>query len=192
MGRRIRRVPVNLNIDDLRPVPFDEIKAILHGADPIIMSGGRTLLAKILKGSRESKILELNLDRCPVYGYFNDLSIKAITTKIDWLILNEYLGIQYDYRLPLLVYTHKGWEIEMDTDSDKLLHEFDEMIASGRTDFDISYLKDRNREMILILLNKVAATGDKKYIPILEAWKRIDSKKVRQKINGVINKLQSK
>jgi len=131
MGRRIRRVPVNLNIDDLRPVPFDEIKAILHGADPIIMSGGRTLLAKILKGSRESKILELNLDRCPVYGYFNDLSIKAITTKIDWLILNEYLGIQYDYRLPLLVYTHKGWEIEMDTDSDKLLHEFDEMIASA-------------------------------------------------------------
>ena len=192
MGRRIRRVPVNLNIDDLRPVPFDEIKAILRGAGPIIMSGGRTLLAKILKGSRESKILELNLDRCPVYGYFKELSIKAITTKIDWLILNEYLGIQYDYRLPLLVYTRKGWEIELDTYSDELLQGFDEMIASGRTDFDMSYLKDRNREMILMLLDKVAATGDKKYIPILEAWKRIDYKKVRQKINGVINKLQRK
>ena len=190
MGRRIRRVPVNLNIDDQRPVPFDEIKVILRGADELIMSGGRTLLAKILKGSRESKILELNLDRCPVYGYFKDHSIKAITTKIDWLILNEYLGIQYDDRLPLLVYTRKGWEIEMDTSSDELLHEFDEMIASGKTDFDMSCLKDRNREMILILLNKVAATGDKKYIPILEAWKRIDYKKVRQKINGVINKLQ--
>lgn len=190
MGRRVRRVPVNLNIDDLRPVPGDEIKAILRAADPIIMSGGRTLLAKILKGSRESKILELNLDRCPVYGYFKALSIKAITTKIDWLILNEYLSIQYDYRLPLLVYTRKGWEIEMDAYSDELLRGFDEMLASGKTDFDVTDLKDRNREMILILLDKLAATGDKKSISILEAWKRVDYKKVRQRINGVINKLQ--
>jgi hypothetical protein len=52
MGRRVRRVPVNLNIDDLRPVPFEEIKVILRGANPIIMSGGRTLLSKILKGSQ--------------------------------------------------------------------------------------------------------------------------------------------
>jgi len=192
MGRRVRRVPVNLNIDDLRPVPFDEIKVILRGADELIGRGGRTLLAKILKGSRESKILELNLDSCPVYGYFKDLSIKEITIKIDWLILNEYLGIQYDYRLPLLVYTRKGWVIEMDIYTDELLRGFDKMIASGKTEFDMTYLKDRNREMIFILLDKVAATGDKKYIPILEAWKRIDYKKVRQKINGVINKLQKK
>ncbi|MDZ7341344.1 MAG: RQC-minor-1 family DNA-binding protein [candidate division KSB1 bacterium] len=190
MGRRVRRVPVNLNIDDLRPVPFDEIKVILRGADPIIMSGRRTLLAKILKGSRESKVLELNLDRCPVYGYFKDLSIKAITTKIDWLILSYYLEIQYDYRLPLLVYTRKGWEIEMDTYSDELLRGFDELIASGKTEFDMTYLKDRNREMIFMLLEKIAATKDKKYIPILEAWKEIDYKKVRQRINWVITKLQ--
>jgi hypothetical protein len=158
MGRRIKRVPVNLNIDDLRPVPLHEIKAILRGADELIMSGGRTLLAKILKGSRESKVLELNLDKCPVYGFFKDHSIKAITIKIDWLILNGFLSIEYDYRLPLLVYTRKGWEIEMDTFSDELLQGFDEMIASEKTDFDMTYLKDRNREMILMLLDKVAGT----------------------------------
>lgn len=192
MGRRVRRVPVNLNIDDLQPVPFNEIKAILRGADPLIMSGGRTLLAKILKGSRDSKILELNLDKCPVYGYFKDHTIKEITIKIDWLILNGYLSIEYDYRLPLLVYTRKGWEIEMDTYSDEMLQGFDEMIASGQTYFDMTYLKDRNREMILMLLDKVAVTADTKYIPILEAWKKIDYKKVRKRINWVINKLQGK
>ena len=190
MGRRVRRVPVNLNIDDLRPVPFEEIKVILRCADPIIMSGGRTLLSKILKGSRESKILDLKLDQCPVYGYFKDISIKEITIKIDWLILNGYLSIEYDYRLPLLVYTRKGWEIEMDRYSDDLLQGFDDILASEETDFDMTNLKDRNREMILMLLDKVAATGDKKYIPILEAWKRIDYKKVKKKLNGVINKLQ--
>ncbi len=192
MGRRVRRVPVNLNIDDLRPVPFNEIKAILRGANPLIMSGGRTLLAKILKGSRESKVLELNLDKCPVYGHFKDHTIKEITIKIDWLILNGYLSIEYDYRLPLLVYTRKGWEIEMETYSDELLWGFDQMLASGKSEFDMNYLKDRNREMILMLLDKVAATGNTKYIPILEAWKKIDYKKVRKRINWVINKLQNK
>ncbi len=44
MGRRVRRVPVNLNIDDVRPLPFDEIKAILRGAEELIMRSGRTLL----------------------------------------------------------------------------------------------------------------------------------------------------
>ena len=94
MGRRVRRVPVNLNIDDLRPVPFEEIKVILRCADPIIMSGGRTLLSKILKGSRESKILDLKLDQCPVYGYFKDLSIKEITIKIERVkaVRPEYLA----------------------------------------------------------------------------------------------------
>ncbi len=77
----------------------------------------------------------------------------------------------------------------MDTYSDELLQKFDEMLNSGTTDFDMSYLKDRNREMILMLLDKVAATGDAKYIPILEAWKRIDYKKVRQLINRVMSNL---
>ncbi|MDZ7341341.1 MAG: RQC-minor-1 family DNA-binding protein [candidate division KSB1 bacterium] len=93
--------------------------------------------------------------------------------------------------MPLLVYTRKGWKIEMDTYSDELLQGFHELIASGKTEFDMTYLKDRNREMILSLLDKVAAKGDKKYIPILEAWKRVDYKKVRQKISGVINSMKA-
>ena len=52
------------------------------------------------------------------------------------------------------------------------------------------YLKDRNREMILLLLDKVEATGNSRYIPILEAWKRIDYKKVRHRINNLIEKIQ--
>jgi len=87
------------------------------------MSGGRTALTKILKGSRDKKVLEHNFDKNPVYGYFKNLSLADITAKIDWLILNGYLEIEYNYRLPLLVYAEKGWEIEMDTYSDELLEE---------------------------------------------------------------------
>ncbi|UOQ49826.1 hypothetical protein MUN88_07060 [Gracilibacillus caseinilyticus] len=48
----------------------EEIKVILRAADELIGQGGGTLLAKILKGSREKRVLELELDKCPVYGYF--------------------------------------------------------------------------------------------------------------------------
>ncbi len=191
MSREVRRVRVNLDPKDIDDLPFDEIKAILRGADDLIMRGGRSILAKILKGSKEKKVLEHNFNESPVYGYFSDLSIEEITAKIDWLILNGFFKIEYDYRLPLLVYTRKGWEIEMDTYTDELLKEFDNLLESNNADFDMMYLKDRNREMILLLLDKVEATGNSRYITILEAWKRIDYKKVRQRINKVIEEIQN-
>ncbi|MBN2088612.1 RQC domain protein [candidate division KSB1 bacterium] len=191
MSRRIRRVPVNLVLKDIEDLPLEEIKIILRGADDLINRGGRSALAKILKGSRESKILEHDLDKSPVYGYFKDLSLADITAKIDWLILKGYLKIAYDYRLPLLAYTLKGWEIEMDTYTDELIKEFDEMINSSSADFDMTYLKDTNREMILLLLDKVEETKDPRYIPLLKSWGKIDYKKVRQRINEVIAVIQS-
>jgi len=36
-----------------------DILTILRAADEIIAQGGRTLLAKVLKGSREKKVLQL-------------------------------------------------------------------------------------------------------------------------------------
>jgi len=105
MGRKVRRVPVYLDIGGISDLPFEEIKAILRGADDLIMRGGRSLLAKVLKGSKEKRVRELNLDKSPVYGYFRNLTIEEIKAKIDWVIENGYLRIEYDYRLPLLVYT---------------------------------------------------------------------------------------
>jgi hypothetical protein len=37
-----------------------------------------------------------------------------------------------------------------------------------------------------MLLDKIKATKNKKYIPILIAWQEIDYNKVKQKINGII------
>jgi hypothetical protein len=85
------------------------------------MNGGRTLLARTLKGSREKTILELELDHSPAYGAFRDLTIEDITARIDWLIVNDYLGIEYDYRLPLLIYRPRGWAIERETYANELM-----------------------------------------------------------------------
>lgn len=50
----------------------------------------------------------------------------------------------------------------------------------------MGYLKDRPRDMIWLLLDKVEAAKDKKYIPLLEAWAQVDYKKVRERVRQVI------
>ena len=86
MTRKVTRTLVRLHPENTNTLPPEQIKMILRGADDLIARGGRTLLCRILKGSKEKKVLELNLDRSPAYGYFRPLSNEEIMGKIDWLI----------------------------------------------------------------------------------------------------------
>jgi aryl carrier-like protein len=190
MSRKIKKVPIYLHPQDSGPLTTEEIKIILRGADDLIGDGGRNILAKILKGSRDKKLLALGLDKSPVYGYYSNLNIYDITSKIDLLIKNRYLIIEFSGKLPVLVYSPKGWEIEKDIHTDELLSGFDNLIDSGIDCFNMLYLKDRSREMIILLLDKIRDSRDPKYIPILKAWKKIDYRKVRNRIDSVIMALE--
>lgn len=172
-------------------LPETEILTILRAADEIIGQGGRTLLTKILRGSREKKILQLGLDKCAVYGYFKSVKLEEVKAKIMWMIDYGFLDIEYNGKLPMIVFTENGWEIESDQLTNEFLSEWDQWLSENQPIPDMSYLKDRNREMIFLFLDKVRETGDSKYIPYLEAWKEIDYKKVKAKIQGVIDQLNS-
>ena len=111
MSRKSRRVVIDLDAKGLKEIPEAELNAVLRGADEIIGRGGRTLLTRILRGSRIKKVLEHKLDQSPVYGYFHNLSDDATLARIDWAILHGYLRIEYSNRLPVVVFTQKGWEI---------------------------------------------------------------------------------
>jgi len=190
MARKVHRVPYRLDAMGIKRLPHKEIVVILRGADGLIMRGGRTLLAKVLKGSRERRVLEIGLDQSPVYGYYRHLRLDDITARIDWTILNGYLHVEYDYRLPLLVFTDRGWEIERETFAAELLQGFYRLLEGGPGPYDMSYLKERNRGMILRLLDMVEATGDRRLIPLLEVWEAVDYKKVRMRIRQVIIALE--
>ncbi|MEW9674260.1 RQC-minor-1 family DNA-binding protein [Ammoniphilus sp. 3BR4] len=168
----------------------EDIRTILRAADDIIASGGRTLLAKILKGSKEKKVLELGLQTNPSYGCFKSLKLDEIMEKIDWMIHQDFLEIEYSGKMPLIVYSDKGWEIERDQYADELLHQWNQWLDQGITAVNMNYLKDRNRGLILLLLEKIKESGDKKYIPFLQQWEKIDYKKVRDAIRDVIQHLQ--
>ena len=110
--------------------------------------------------------------------------------RIDWAILNGYLRIEHGHRLPLLVYTQKGWEIEREQYANELLTGIETMLRDGPP-YVMAQLKDRDREMILLLLDKIAATSDTRFIPALEAWEKVDYKKVQQRIRQVIQRLEA-
>lgn len=191
MSRKTKHVPVSPHPLPVDQLPKEEIRTILRGADDLIMSGGRTLLARILKGSREKKILELELDHSPAYGAFRDLTIEDITARIDWLIVNDYLGIEYDYRLPLLIYRPRGWAIERETYANELMERINMWLASPATTPDIGWLNNKNREVLFLLLDRIEASKNPRYLPVLEAWSSDTSRKLAGRIHAVIGALCS-
>jgi len=189
MSRKSRRAPIHLDAKGLSDLPAADLHAVLRGADDLIARGGRTLLKRILRGSKNKDVLARGLDSSSVYGYFKNLSDEDALARIDWAILNGYLCIEHLNRLPVLVYTQKGWEIERENYADELLAGFDNLIQEGPP-FDMEHLKDRDRQMILRLLDKIETTGDARYVPLLAAWKKIDYKKVQIRIREVIRRLE--
>jgi len=86
MSRKAHRVPVSLDSKGIEPLSESEIALILRGADDLIGTGGRRLLAKILKGSKEKRLLELELHLSPIYGALRELSLDQVmaNTLLRW------------------------------------------------------------------------------------------------------------
>lgn len=188
MGRKKPRVRVKLDSGDIRNLTHEEIKAILRAADELIATGGRSMLAKILKGSKDKKVLEHGLDQCPVYGYYRELTLPEITSRVDWMIKKDYLQIEYRDRLPMFVFSEKGWEIERETYAEELLQRLIGLL-DGKDYAYVQELKDRNRGMILLLIEKIKQTGNARFIPLLKAWKEIEYKKVQEELQKAIDYL---
>ena len=181
------RVQYELDTGGIEHLPLQDIIIILRGADELINTGGRSMLAKILKGSRDKKLLELNLQECPAYGYYHDKTLQEITKCIDYCIVGDYLDIQYNGRLPTLVFSPKGWEIERHTYAMEWYQRLKSMAENKTIDMEqIKELLIVNREVVLEVLDTVKMENNVELEPVLLVWKEIEVKKVRSKIGGVI------
>ena len=188
MSKKVRRVPVILDAGEIKDLPQEDIRMILRGADALISTGGRSMLAKILKGSKDKKIFEYKLNECPAYGYYQDMKLDDISKCIDWMIKKDYLRIEYDYRLPLLVFSEKGWQIEKETFAQELYQRMclDVEEKKARVIFE---MKEVNRQVVMCVLDKIEKDGTKEFLPYLEAWKMLEVKKVAARIAEVENKI---
>ena len=191
MSKKVRRVPVSLDAGEIKDLPQEDIRMILRGADELISTGGRSMLAKILKGSKDKKIFEYKLNECPAYGYYQDMKLDDISKCIDWMIKKDYLRIEYDYRLPLLVFSEKGWQIEKETFAQELYQRMclDVEEKKARVLFE---MKEVNRQVVMCVLDKIEKDGTKGFLPYLEAWKMLEVKKVAARIAEVENKISKR
>ncbi len=188
MSRKKERVKYKLDSGDIIGLQDEEIVAVLRAADELITTGGRTLLTKILKGSKDKRLLEHGLDKCPAYGFYRSFTLPEIANRVDWVIENGFLEINYFDRLPMTVFTIKGWEIERETYTDELLQKLTDLLEGE----DFSYvweMKDKNRGMILLLIRKIKETKNPDFVPLLKAWQEIDYKKVRVALQEVVDLL---
>ncbi len=191
MSKKVRRVPVSLDAGEIKDLPQEDIRMILRGADELISTGGRSMLAKILKGSKDKKIFEYKLNECPAYGYYQDMKLDDISKCIDWMIKKDYLRIEYDYRLPLLVFSEKGWQIEKETFAQEIYQRMclDVKENKARVIFE---MKEVNRQVVMRVLDKIEKDGTEEFLPYLEAWKMLEVKKVAARIIEVENEIAGK
>jgi hypothetical protein len=99
----------------------------------------------------------------------------------------DYLG-----RLPVLTFTDAGWEIERNTYSDELLTRLAQIAAGAVHAADIEFLKDKDRSLVLMLLDKIESGKDESLVSVLKEWRKIDYKKVQNRISEVIQTLESR
>ena len=198
MSKKVRRVPVVLDAGEIKDLPQEDIRMILRGADELISTGGRSMLAKILKGSKDKTIFKYKLNECPAYGYYQDMKLDDISKCIDWMIKEDYLRIEYDYRLPLLVFSEKGWQIEKETFAQELYQRM--CLVYQRMCLDVEEKKARvlfemkevNRQVVMCVLDKIEKEGTEEFLPYLEAWKMLEVKKVAARIAEVEKKISKR
>jgi len=190
MSKRYPKYEFSLNSRGITDLSFEEKKAILRAADELIAAGGRSLLSKILKGAKDKNVLKHGLNNCPVYGFYKWLPLPEITKRVDWMIKNGYLEIEYAGRMPMIVFSKMGWEIERETIAEELFQKLQSTLNRGDYSF-VSELKDRNRGMILLLIEKIQNTDNPKFIPLLKAWQAVDYKKVQAALQRTIHSLST-
>lgn len=191
MSKKVRRVPVVLDAGEIKDLPQEDIRMILRGADELISTGGRSMLAKILKGSKDKKIFEYKLNECPAYGYYQDMKLDDISKCIDWMIKEDYLRIEYDYRLPLLVFSEKGWQIEKETFAQELYQRMCLDVEEKKACV-LFEMKEVNRQVVMCVLDKIEKEGTEEFLLYLEAWKMLEVKKVAARIAEVEKKISKR
>jgi superfamily II DNA helicase RecQ len=187
-----RKRKVNVQLNEARNIDKpsqEDIEHILRAADEIIDRAGRSMLVKILKGSKDKKVLEHNLEKCPSYGYYKYMKMADIEVIVDWMIWNKYLRIIYNGRLPMIVFTEFGWELYKPVFANEKLNKIMQVSDTGIEEL-VEEFRTINREVINIMLRKIQDNMMTKTIRFLKVWINIAYKKDAKNIRYTLNLLE--
>ena len=136
---------------------------------------------KLLRGSRDKKLLELGMDADPSYGALSHLTLDEIARKVDWTIEEGYLDYYYEWRQPLLMFTERGWELERPVVAEEFFEQFSRDVGDG--EFRMAgRMTDIKNEVQLDVIERIAQRCDERCLAHLEAWSGQTTKRIRKKL----------
>ncbi|HDR7779057.1 TPA: DNA helicase RecQ [Bacillus tropicus] len=71
---------------------------------------GKQMIAQILTGSKNKKVIEFNFHTLPTYGLLSNRSVKEVSEFIEFLISDELIAVEHG-TYPTLKVTEKGKEV---------------------------------------------------------------------------------
>ncbi|MBK5345987.1 MULTISPECIES: DNA helicase RecQ [unclassified Bacillus (in: firmicutes)] len=71
---------------------------------------GKQMIAQVLTGSKNKKVIEFNFHTLPTYGLLSNRSVKEVSEFIEFLISDELIAVEHG-TYPTLKVTEKGKEI---------------------------------------------------------------------------------
>lgn len=168
---RHRRPPIPVNLVlPLEPPRQDEIDAVLMAADAIVAQAGRAGVTLILKGSRSQKALAQGWDKLPDYGRLRHLTTDQIARIVDWCIHHDWLWIEYDHGIPLLVHSPQGWERVKMLWVARVLEWFAKWTAAEQPERVWPALGHIHREIKLRVLEVISHEQRVELAPVLCTW----------------------
>lgn len=171
-------------------------RAILSVADCLIATAGRTTLAMALRGSRAKRVLQHGVERARGYGYYAGKPMEDVLARIDALIAQRVLRLEYRDGFPLIVYTDSGLQFAMRYAAEAWLAELRtrvQPVAAGAAlelPPALSAIQQRNQNTVLLLTDLVAAEADASWLPLLQAWQAVETRRVRGRLDPIIAALK--
>lgn len=71
---------------------------------------GKTMIAQVLTGSRNKKVLEFGFDKLTTYGLMKERNAKDISDFIEFIISENYLGVE-NGQFPIIYVTEQGKDV---------------------------------------------------------------------------------
>lgn len=166
-------------------------------ADALIGRAGRTTLVLALRGSRSQRVLRYMPETIRGYGSFRGVPEAEVLARIDRLIADRILRLEYCDGFPLLDYTSHGLELAQRFAAEDWLETLRarvQPVAAGaplELPFLLSVMPDRNGDTVLLLVDLVAREADRSWIPLLRAWAAAETRRVRAQLGRLSADLEA-
>jgi hypothetical protein len=173
-----------------------ELRAILSVCDSLVARAGRTTLALALRGSRSKRVLQHEVESAHGYGFFAGVPEAEVLARIDALIADGVLCIEYHDGFPLLGYTDRGLQLAMRFAAEKwlvVLRTQVPAVAAGAVlalPPVLAAIQQRNQATVLLLAERIAHEADATWLPLLRAWSEGETRRVRGKLAPIIAALE--